>query len=237
MENWTAESYLAHHGILGQKWGKKNGPPYPLAPGEHSAAEKKAGWRKSLDGGSGENPKKKKKMSKETKKAVAGMAATAAGAMAASVVLADQNIRGKDGKPKKKASDLTDDELKELNKREGMERQYNKNFGTKSEAEVVKEIADIGTRSINSTKKRLDDEIAKRPTFERMDLSHMTNQELQNAINRENLEIQYSKLFNQVETVSKGEEYVKTILDVAGTALGATASALGIALAIKALKK
>lgn len=22
--------YLAHHGILGQKWGKKNGPPYPL---------------------------------------------------------------------------------------------------------------------------------------------------------------------------------------------------------------
>lgn len=23
-------NYLAHHGILGQKWGKKNGPPYPL---------------------------------------------------------------------------------------------------------------------------------------------------------------------------------------------------------------
>lgn len=43
--------YLAHHGILGQKWGKKNGPPYPLDASDHSASEKKAGWRKSLDKG------------------------------------------------------------------------------------------------------------------------------------------------------------------------------------------
>lgn len=34
--------YLAHHGIKGQKWGKRNGPPYPLTPEDHSAAEKKA---------------------------------------------------------------------------------------------------------------------------------------------------------------------------------------------------
>lgn len=34
--------YLVHHGILGQKWGKKNGPPYPIPAGEHSSAEKKA---------------------------------------------------------------------------------------------------------------------------------------------------------------------------------------------------
>ena len=25
--------YIAHHGILGMKWGKKNGPPYPLGSG------------------------------------------------------------------------------------------------------------------------------------------------------------------------------------------------------------
>lgn len=41
--------HLAHHGILGQKWGKQNGPPYPLGASDHSAAEKKAGWKKSLD--------------------------------------------------------------------------------------------------------------------------------------------------------------------------------------------
>ena len=46
--------YLAHHGILGQKWGKQNGPPYPLGAEDHSKAEKKAGYRKSLGGGRNE---------------------------------------------------------------------------------------------------------------------------------------------------------------------------------------
>ena len=40
---------LSHHGILGQKWGKRNGPPYPLDAGDHSTSEKKAGWKKSLE--------------------------------------------------------------------------------------------------------------------------------------------------------------------------------------------
>ncbi len=34
--------FLEHHGILGQKWGKLNGPPYPLGSGAHSTSEKKA---------------------------------------------------------------------------------------------------------------------------------------------------------------------------------------------------
>ena len=46
------EYYLTHHGIRGQKWGKRNGPPYPLDDSDHSASEKKAGWRKSLAGSS-----------------------------------------------------------------------------------------------------------------------------------------------------------------------------------------
>lgn len=46
-------NYLAHHGILGMHWGRRNGPPYPLDASDHSSSEKKAGWRKSL--GSGRN--------------------------------------------------------------------------------------------------------------------------------------------------------------------------------------
>lgn len=37
-----------HHGIAGQKWGKRNGPPYPLDAEDHSVAEKKAGYQKSI---------------------------------------------------------------------------------------------------------------------------------------------------------------------------------------------
>lgn len=43
---------IEHHGILGQKWGRRNGPPYPLEVGAHSASEKKAGYQKSISGSS-----------------------------------------------------------------------------------------------------------------------------------------------------------------------------------------
>lgn len=41
---------ISHHGILGQQWGKRNGPPYPLKPEDHSKSEEKSGWKKSLEG-------------------------------------------------------------------------------------------------------------------------------------------------------------------------------------------
>ena len=66
MRNDFESNYLMHHGILGQKYGVRNGPPYPLDAKDHSASEKKAGYKKSIGGGRNEelydkNQTKKKK--------------------------------------------------------------------------------------------------------------------------------------------------------------------------------
>ena len=55
MRNDFESNYLAHHGILGMHWGKRNGPPYPLDAADHSQSEKKAGYKKSLGGGRNES--------------------------------------------------------------------------------------------------------------------------------------------------------------------------------------
>lgn len=52
MNKLVRDSFLQHHGILGMKWGERNGPPYPLDAEDHSISEKKAGWNKSLEGSS-----------------------------------------------------------------------------------------------------------------------------------------------------------------------------------------
>ena len=60
----NGDGVLEHHGINGQKWGVRNGPPYPLDYDDHSAAEKKANSRAELTG----DKKTDKKIIKETYK-------------------------------------------------------------------------------------------------------------------------------------------------------------------------
>lgn len=70
-ESVDCSYHLAHHGILGQKCGKQNGPPYPLSSSAHSSSEKKAGWKKSLDNdGSTVNKRQLKKDIKAKKEDV-----------------------------------------------------------------------------------------------------------------------------------------------------------------------
>lgn len=52
-------SYLSHHGIEGQKWGVRNGPPYPLSRGVIGSAYKKKNVQK-------QNREDGPKISKET---------------------------------------------------------------------------------------------------------------------------------------------------------------------------
>lgn len=69
----------------------------------------------------------------------------------------------------------------------------------------------------------------------KMDLSNMTDQEMREQINRAMLERQYDDMFNPKKVYS-GREAVSDTLEIAGSVLAITSSALGIALAIKELK-
>ena len=84
----------------------------------------------------------------------------------------------------------------------------------------------------------IEKETCPKPTKQKIDLSKMTDKELRDRINRELLENQYNNLFAPeiAPRISKGRDFAKKTLDVAGTALTLTSSSLAIALAIKELK-
>lgn len=84
----------------------------------------------------------------------------------------------------------------------------------------------------------IERESSPKPTTKKLDLSKMSDQEMRDRINRELLEQQYNKLFAETSPaeISKGRQCVKGALEIAGSVLTATSSALAIALAIKELK-
>ena len=185
-------SELYHHGILGMKWGRKNGPPYPLRPGDHSAAEQKAGWKQSLAGGS-----------------------------------------------PAKASTLSDKELSDFNKRKSLENQYNKLTGQdKSNTERLKDMVDSTSNSTRQLNNLMNEGGKQKPEKIRPDLSDKSDKELRDAINRENLERQYTELFGE-EKKSKakaGKEFAQKVLTGTTGALTITSLALSIAVGVKTLK-
>ena len=64
---------LWHHGIQGQKWGKKNGPPYPLDQSQKSQAERKYRTDKGYNKNQNEQPKRKPARGKFTYSPVFGI--------------------------------------------------------------------------------------------------------------------------------------------------------------------
>ena len=109
------------------------------------------------------------------------------------------------------------------------------NRWVKEDIERSKKVADSGSDLIRQAK-NVERATSHRSAKKRLDVSNMSDKELREKINRELLERQYSDMFGEENKVSRGREYVRNTLEVAGNALVVGSSALGIILAIKELK-
>lgn len=109
------------------------------------------------------------------------------------------------------------------------------NRWVKEDIERSKRVIDSGSDLIRQAKS-IERDTSSRSTKKRLNVSNMSDKELREKINRELLERQYSDMFGEESKVSRGREYARNTLEVAGNALAVGSSVLGIILAIKQLK-
>lgn len=109
------------------------------------------------------------------------------------------------------------------------------NRWVREDVERSKRVVDSGSDLIRQAKS-IERDTSPRSTKKRLNVSNMSDKELRDKINRELLERQYSDIFGEEVKVSRGRQFTRETLEIAGTALAATSSVLGIMLAIKQLK-
>ena len=100
---------------------------------------------------------------------------------------------------------------------------------TKAAGESVENI-----RKFNNDIKRIKD-----PAMEkriRKSTETMTDKELQQRVNRLNMEDNYTRMMMNREQLKQGKDYVNRVLDVSAVALRGATTALTIALLVKQLK-
>ena len=109
------------------------------------------------------------------------------------------------------------------------------NRWVREDIERSKRVIDSGSDLIRQAK-NVERETSPKSTKKRLNVSNMSDKELRDKINRELLERQYSDIFGEEAKVSRGRQFTRETLEIAGTALAATSSVLGIMLALKQLK-
>lgn len=179
------KDYLEHHQILGAKWGKKNGPPYPLGSGDHSSAEKKAaaaaGVKVGKDSGKGsiDNVKKKKKapLTEEEKRLKAEEA----------------RLKGDSKNINKYMDKLTTDELRDAQTRA----QIKKSLSEEKQSKAEKDKRDA---MLSGDKEKVKEYATK-----------MTYNELSEAMNKVNLMQQLNYEPPKPTTIDKINEAVKKV--------------------------
>ncbi len=193
--------YIAHHGILGQKWGKKSGPPYPLGSGDHTPAEKsaakKAGVSVGKDSGKGsiENVKESEPKKNIIEKAVDAY---------------------KDNKKKKQQ----EENLKKAREAAAKKREENKTAEEK-EADRQKALnsgdyAQIQKYAKESSTKELQDALSRADTLKRLDKAVIDNTPVEPSI-QDKINDAASKIKTATNLASSGIEAWNKVASVWNT--------------------
>lgn len=208
------DSTLTHHGIKGQKWGVRR---FQNRDGTLTSAGKK---RYGDDDGSTKTLTEKGAM-RRLKTDSSGTTSSAS----------------KSSSGKKSVKDMSDADLTNQVKRLNLEKQYkklSKEDAGPSKLESAKRAVDSASGLVNQAK-NMNRSGSKKI---RPDLSKMSDKDLRDLITRENLERQYTDLFGKdAATVSRGKKIFDNVLEYGGGVLAVGSSALGIAMAIKELRK
>lgn len=100
---------------------------------------------------------------------------------------------------------------------------------TKTVSEGVEQV-----RKFKSSSDKLKDRKAEKEI--RKNVSQMSDKELQQAVQRLNMEENYARMMLNRDQINRGQSYVNTIMDVSAVALKGATTALTIALLIKQLQ-
>lgn len=131
--------------------------------------------------------------------------------------------------------------------RYGSVENFNKQYDTQQKAVIAgtKKAVD-GAKEINRASREMYDEYTKKQQKKadkaveeavRERARKMSDQELREAVNRLNMEENYTRMMQNRERIDVGRSKASKFMDHTATALAVTSTALSIALAIKELKK
>ena len=204
------DNELQHFGIKGMKWGVRR---YQNKDGSLTPAGKKR-----YDESDEEREKKEK--SKKTKAKVATAAVATAAIATTAAMNKDKIKKGVDFVNANKPSKGEKKETTVEDYKEGLKKTQSADKALQGIKELVNKADDVA--------------YAKKV---RNDLTQMTDKDLQQAVNRLNMEERYSQVMQQRHKIERGESTVNQVLDVAGNVLSGAATALTIAVAIKELRK
>lgn len=97
-------------------------------------------------------------------------------------------------------------------------------------------VVDASSRTISALKEANRD-LPRTDVYKNIDLSKMSDSELRQRLTRLQTEAAYKNALANASTIKTGRDYLNDTLKYAGSALAITSSALGIALAIKELRR